>query len=88
MTLLQRGGKGELVLKAAGEVREAEIRAIKAKIEKLPASEKSAAQIGRWNADIDKLRHTPVETILEVYQHKVAGLKTPVRIRRAPRRGS
>jgi hypothetical protein len=85
---LQKGAAEEIILRAAEEVRRARLGAFKEKIAKLPPSEKNAPAVKRLQSKIEELRTTDVAAVIEEYRRRAAHLKGPVRISRAPRRGS
>jgi hypothetical protein len=87
MALLQKNEPEEAALKAVERVRAAQIRAIKEQMAKLVASEKSLAERNKWQKQIDELQALSSAEILQTYNRKVANLKTPVIIPRAPTRG-
>jgi uncharacterized membrane protein YcjF (UPF0283 family) len=87
MALLQKNEPEKTALKAVEQVRAAKIRAIREKMAKLAASEESIAARNKWQKEIEELQALPAAEILQTYRRKVAGLKTPVVIHRAPQRG-
>lgn len=87
MALLQKNEPEEAALKAVEQVRAAQIRAIKEQMAKLAASEKSIAERNNRQKQIEEWQALPAAEILQDYKRKVAGLKTPVIVRRAPTRG-
>jgi len=72
MLFLQKGTEMSKVLKAAEIVRAAEVRALKARIAQLPASEKSAGTIVDLEHEIQVWMQLPVAAIIEKYRMRKA----------------
>jgi hypothetical protein len=87
MAMLQKDAAEKAALKAVEQVRAAKIRAFREQMAKLVASEKSTAQRNKWQEQIEVLQALPAAEILQTYKCRVASLKSPVIIPRAPRRG-
>lgn len=88
LALLQKGGDGAAILRAAAEVRQAQIRAEKERMAKMEPSGKNAAAIRELEGKIEELRGVAVEAAVEEYRKRAARLKGDVVVARAPRRGS
>ncbi len=87
LALLQKGVADKTALRAAEEVRQAKVRALKETIAKLAPSEINAPAMERAQNKIEELQATPEAAILEEYRRRVAHIKGPVPVPRAPRRG-